>query len=242
MKKYLLTLFLIVLLATPSKAYALSTPNKIVDHNDIASVSSYIDDVNVRNALSNQKWLFTHASVGDNMKNGMTALKSGDARYVLGMNNVSSVSTGVTTSNGNIYEVNRGNPGIQSKLDIFASAFNSYGWGSKVNIAMNKYCYIDIRDLSASITVEDMPTYANQYINSMQALEATYPGVTFVYMTSPTTNAQGLGTARIYAFNQLIRNYASSSGKYLFDVADIESYDPSGVRQVGSYSSAEKLP
>ncbi len=237
MKKKILFLFLVLLISIffLPNAYALPTPDRIVNHNDISSVESYIDDVNVRNALNTQKWLFTHASVGGNMVTGMRTLNSGDSRYLLGMINVTSVSTSVTTSNGNVYEINRGNPGIQAKLDIFASAFNTYGWASKVNIAMNKYCYIDLRDLSSTVKVADMPTYANQYINSMQTLETSYPEVTFVYATSPTTTASGLGIARIYAFNQLVRSYASANGKYLLDIADIESHDPSGVHHTGEY-------
>ncbi len=233
MKKYFLVL--IVVLIMPMKAYALSTPNMIVNHEDIGLVSTYLDDVNVRNALSNQKWLFTHASVGANMRNGMTALKNSDSRYALGINTVANVSSAVTTSGGNIYDIDRGNPGIQGKLDIFESAFDTYGWSNKINIAMNKYCYIDIDGLNGSgVKVTDIPAYANQYINSMMTLESSNPGVTFVYMTVPTLGYQTYGLALIYAFNQAVRNFASAQGKYLLDIADIESHDPSGVHRAGT--------
>ena len=66
------------------------------------------------------------------------------------------------------------------------------------------------------------------YLIPMSNLEAEYPDVTFVYMTSPN----GLPTesdADIEAANTIIRNYCQANGKVLYDFGDIESWDPDGV-------------
>jgi len=67
----------------------------------------------------------------------------------------------------------------------------------------------------------------NVYLNAMSALESAYPNVTFVYMTG---HLDGTGTGgTLYRNNNLIRTYCSEHNKVLYDFADIESYDPSGV-------------
>ena len=67
----------------------------------------------------------------------------------------------------------------------------------------------------------------NAYLNAMNALEAAYPNVIFVYMTG---HLDGTGVdGNLYARNNQIRAYCEAHDKVLFDFADIESYDPSGA-------------
>lgn len=64
------------------------------------------------------------------------------------------------------------------------------------------------------------------YLDAMNALEASYPSITFIYMTG---HLDGGGTAgNLNVRNNQIREYCTSNGKILFDFADIESYDPDG--------------
>lgn len=66
----------------------------------------------------------------------------------------------------------------------------------------------------------------NTYLSLMSGLEEYYPGIKFVYMTG---HLDGGGTdGNLHLRNQQIRNYCSANNKYLFDFADIESYNPSG--------------
>ncbi|MBN2414693.1 T9SS type A sorting domain-containing protein [bacterium] len=69
-------------------------------------------------------------------------------------------------------------------------------------------------------------TLYSEYINPMAALEAAYPGVTFVYMTG---HVDHWDDANNKAANQVIRDYCNANGKVLYDFADIESYDPDGT-------------
>lgn len=65
------------------------------------------------------------------------------------------------------------------------------------------------------------------YLDAMDALERSYPGVRFVYMTG---HLDGSGaTGNLHRRNEQIRDFCRSGKKTLFDFADIESYDPDGA-------------
>lgn len=65
------------------------------------------------------------------------------------------------------------------------------------------------------------------YLAPMTALEAEYPGITFVYMTG---HAEGDGeTGNLHLRNQQIRDYCIANNKVLFDFYNIELYDPDGT-------------
>ena len=66
----------------------------------------------------------------------------------------------------------------------------------------------------------------NTYLNLMQGLENDFPGVTFVYMTG---HLDGTGvTGILHLRNEQIREFCRNHTKFLYDFADIESYDPDG--------------
>jgi hypothetical protein len=64
-------------------------------------------------------------------------------------------------------------------------------------------------------------------ISDLRALEAQYPGKTFIYWT--TSLARGIGTAEGTAFNDQMRAYALQYNRVLFDVADILSRNDQGA-------------
>ena len=64
----------------------------------------------------------------------------------------------------------------------------------------------------------------NTYLNAMNQLEQTYPGVKFVYMTGHLDGSGSAGNLNIR--NRQIRDYCLLNNKVLFDFADLESYDP----------------
>jgi hypothetical protein len=64
------------------------------------------------------------------------------------------------------------------------------------------------------------------YLDLMTGLEADFPDVTFVYMTG---HLDGTGvTGNLHERNEQIREHCRTYSKFLFDFADIESYDPDG--------------
>ncbi len=64
------------------------------------------------------------------------------------------------------------------------------------------------------------------YLEPMAQLENEYPEVTFVYMTGHLDGTGVSGT--LHQRNEQIREYCRTNGKWLYDFADIESYDPEG--------------
>ncbi len=66
----------------------------------------------------------------------------------------------------------------------------------------------------------------NTYLSLMTGLEEDFPDVTFVYMTG---HLDGTGlSGNLHLRNEQIREYCRKNEKYLYDFADIESYDPDG--------------
>lgn len=176
------------------------------------------------NAIGQQKWLFTHASVGGNMIDGMQALHDSDAsRYPLVMETSgdwnSIFDPPATTAPGTIYDAPRGNPGWETKFAMFDQAVRTQGWHApKIGIAMDKLCFID-QDAN--------PT---NYITSMTALERDHPGTVFVYTTMPLESGPDADWSNILRtdYNNAVRSHCQSGNHVLFDIADIESHDPSG--------------
>ena len=73
------------------------------------------------------------------------------------------------------------------------------------------------------------------YLDPMALLEADYPDITFVYMTCHL-NGTGL-TGTLHVRNDQIRQFCADGDRWLFDFADIESYDPDGaVNYSGLYA------
>jgi hypothetical protein len=64
-----------------------------------------------------------------------------------------------------------------------------------------------------------------RYLDNLNALEAQYPGMRFIYMTGHTDG----GSSTLARNNQMVREYAVAHQKVLFDFADLESYDPDGT-------------
>lgn len=86
-----------------------------------------------------------------------------------------------------------------------------------VNVIMWSWC-----GQVSSASEGDIETY----LDLMTGLEADYPDVVFVYMTG---HLDGTGvTGNLHRRNEQIREHCRMYSKFLFDFADIESYDPDG--------------
>ena len=58
----------------------------------------------------------------------------------------------------------------------------------------------------------------------MNQLEQEYPDKDFIYMTG---HLEGTGeNGDLHKYNEIIRDYCDSNNKFLYDFADIESYNP----------------
>jgi hypothetical protein len=87
-----------------------------------------------------------------------------------------------------------------------------------------KFCYVDGWN-------QDFDYYRQK----MEELEAAYPNKTFIWTTSVLWGKSTMDNTPnpmsydgIQSFNQLLRTYAITHNKILFDMADIESHDSNG--------------
>jgi hypothetical protein len=197
---------------------ALPAQAAVIDHNSVNAVSGYSQAT--MDKIGDLNYFFAHASVGSNMVSGLNALHYGDANFYQLQAASASSSPPASVLNGSLYEYDRGNPGWQGKLNLFDQALAN-GWAGKVDLAMDKFCYIDD---SAN---------AGAYLTFMQGLETKLAGTgtRLVYATMPlTTDDDGANISR-NNFNTTVRSFvAGSSNRLLFDIADIEAWDSTGVQ------------
>ena len=196
---------------------------EIIDHTAIDGVAALPQST--LDAIGQQRWFFTHASVGSNMLSGLNDLHAADpGRYQLVTASVSYLSGQQRAANppdptvgGRVYECPRGNPGWQSKFTIFENSVEISGWHAPaVDVAMDKLCYID-QDADAAV-----------YVNLMAALEAQYPQTVFVYITMPLTTSSDYDNVLRNVYNAAVRQHCGANSRLLYDLADMEAHDPNG--------------
>jgi hypothetical protein len=200
----------------------------IIGHTNVMGVAALPQAVMDR--VAQFRWFFAHASVGENMMDGITELHSANAtRYPLQhVSDDDGTPPPVSECTpSTIYDNARGNPDWTDKVSWF-EGYASNGWRNPaVNIALNKFCWIDPY------------VNTNSYLSSMRALEGRYPDTLFIYMTIPLTGYADTENNYRNAFNRTLRQFCSSNNRVLFDVADIQSHDTNGTAY--TYSTTNQL-
>ncbi len=142
------------------------------------------------------------------------------------------ITTGINVIRGiaDLYSFNSDGSGgaLYYNEGLFSGDLGSGDWagqtrsvlnrsGNNINMVMWSWC-----GQVSGMSSDDIATY----LNTMNALEADFPNVTFVYMTG---HLDGTGeSGALHRNNEQIRNFVRANNKVLFDFADIESYDPDG--------------
>jgi len=211
MKKYAALLAAIAMLAVAcSKEADLRVVEEgVVDHN--ATSLSAIPAEWLIKARSDLHIAYGHTSHGSQLTDGMRGLTSflGD-EYA--WNNGG--TGGALDLHDYAMPGDLGNPSFTQWERETRSYLDA---NSDVNVIIWSWC-----GQVSSATEADI----NTYLNLMTGLEEDYPGVTFVYMTG---HLDGTGlTGNLHRRNEQIRDYCRSHKKFLYDFADIESYDPEG--------------
>ncbi len=197
----------------------------IIDHtklNAAAIPSIILDEIRLMDLY------FEHASVGENVMNGLEALRTSDTRYTFTRGgpwvsksdtfNDSTIADWFTAQDG-FGDNARGNPDFQAKADRFASRVRSDGFASLIDVAMFKFCYID------SPSAGEASASFELVRGIMESLENDFPATRFVWWTMPI---ETIANAERQAYNNLVRDYCKTNGKWLLDIAAIESHDDSG--------------
>ena len=165
---------------------------------------------------------FTHKSIGNNILAGVAALETGDpGRYSINVAYGTGSGSGITH-----YQVGS-NQDPQSKIDGFEGLIRG---GPVRDAAFMKFC---VSDLPPWASASPEAVWAS-YRDMMAGLQADYADTVFVWWTAPlTTASDDRGNAEKVVYNGLVRSYVEENGGVLFDIADIESHDPSGNAVVG---------
>jgi len=182
----------------------------VVDHSEI--VLSAIPSEWITKAKSDLHIAYGHTSHGSQVTSGMT---------------------GLVSFKGNAYAWNNGGTGGALDLHDYAMPGdlgnpNYTQWeaetrtylaaNSDVNVIIWSWC-----GQVSSATADNI----NTYLTLMNGLEEDFPDVAFVYMTGHLDGTGLNGT--LHKRNEQIREYCRTNKKWLFDFADIESYNPDGV-------------
>lgn len=145
---------------------------------------------------------------------------------------ITSGMTGLVDFLGSDYAWNNGGTGGALDLHDYAMSgdlgspnFTEWELETREYLASNQDVNVIIWSWCGQVsyaTEENIDTY----LGLMSGLEEDYQGVTFVYMTG---HLDGTGlTGNLHLRNEQIRNYCEANNKFLYDFADIESYDPDG--------------
>lgn len=180
-----------------------------------------------------QKVVFGHQSVGGNILEGLSALASASpSRYAVDV-----VDAPEALPNGGIAQFAVGENGDPAgKIADYNTKMRTWlGGGSTYTASMMKLCFVDFDDSTDSAAL-----FAT-YRDTMAQLEADFPAHRFIYTTAPLTTDYSATRAQ---YNELVRSYCAANDKALFDIAAIESHDPSGnavgeaqPRMYAAYSS-----
>jgi hypothetical protein len=188
----------------------------VIDHNAVDAVSGYSQET--MDKIGELSFLFSHASVGANMVSGLNALHGADSGFYQLQTESAAGTPPASVVDGRFYEISRGNPGWSDKLAYF-DQYLSDGWAGQVDLAMDKFCYIDENADAAS------------YLSFMQGLEQKFAGTgtRLVYATMPLKTSSDSANILRNEFNAAVRSFvAGSSDRLLFDIADIEAWDATG--------------
>jgi hypothetical protein len=198
-----------------------STDPIIVNHTNFDPAS--LSDADIAKAAALDVY-FEHASVGQDIVNGIDAL---GGRYTSDRVSWNSEITYPAWSgdpawfdtHDGLADNQRGNPSNFEKISFFQAAVTPT-LSSKIDVASFKFCFID--------TPDDASLF-NSAKAAMETLQTTCPDVVFVWWTMPIETTSML-QRQIY--NDSVRAYCSANSQWLLDIADLESHDDSGSPQV----------
>lgn len=185
----------------------------IIDHNctDLSQIpDTWIDQVKTMSIH------YAHTSHGEQLTVGLERIEDVDSTY--------SVAIGYST------------------LPVEAGAFCIFdGQSGETYIEPHLYWDSDEGRIDTNRVLSNNPTISvsmwawctqqnwneaydtQRYLDAMSVLEASNPGVTFIYMTGNAQGTWGDGYNRFLRNNQ-IRDYCQTNNKVLFDFADIDSW------------------
>ncbi len=216
MKMIKIRLFLFITLIILSGCSTPSESNndiiKIINHNHASINTHHTDSIILAKEILHVA--YGHTSHGSQLITGMEGLLSfkGDLYRYSDRGDSNSLNLRDTPFSG---ASDLGNPDFTSWESATRSYLNA---NSDINVIIWSWC----GQVSSS-----SESQISGYLSLMNQLEKDFPGVVFVYMTG---HLDGSGeNGNLNTRNNQIRQYCIDNNKFLYDFADIESYDPDGL-------------
>jgi hypothetical protein len=183
--------------------------------------------------LGHSRVFFAHQSVGQNIVAGLEALRAGTDATALRIVELEKATPDLTPAFIHARLGTNGDP--KGKTDAFVAALDS-GLGNSVDIAFQKYCFVDFEANT------DVHAVFDYYRASMEKLQQRFPKLTILHVTAPIVVVQSgpraivktwIGRTPDYyqenavreQFNELMRAQYGRTGR-LFDLAAIEAARP----------------
>lgn len=196
--------------------------------------------------LATKKIFFGHQSVGGNLLDGIKAVLAEHPEIRL--NIVEGSSPDVVEHPALAHAKIGRNFDPASKIKSFADLLNT-GLGGQVDIAIMKFCYVDItRDSDPAAIFAD-------YSQSLEKLKAAHPRTTFMHMTTPVQSAPNNPKKIIKACIKAILNkpgvvednvtrhkyntQLKQTAEPVFDLAFYETIDTNGTRHYRTKGSEQ---
>jgi hypothetical protein len=191
--------------------------------------------------LSNKKIFFAHQSVGFNIIDGITGIKNKMPSLNLNIIETRDVKNLNTPAFAHCRIEKNGEPDL--KITDFQKIMKS-GVGNSIDIALLKFCYVDITSKT------DINAVFDSYSKTMDSLQKEFPNTKFVYCTVPLNvyritikdhikrlirryDENDLNNMARTEFNRLIREKTTNTS-LLFDLAHWESTYPDGSSETFS--------
>jgi len=183
--------------------------------------------------LASKKILFGHKSVGNNIMQGVQDIIS-KREYEARMN-IKLIEENEAILKPGFYHFKNGkNHDPKSKCDNFLKILSFQNFGSTLDIAFFKFCYVDIQENTNVLEIFDY------YVQTIDSIKSRFPGLTIVHITTPLyAHSKGikgfirnlikgdLANVKRNEFNELLRTKYKSS-EPIYDLAKIEARLPNG--------------
>ena len=179
--------------------------------------------------LAARRIYFGHQSVGANLLDGVSSLAAENAVSlpIVEASTARNIGAGIS----HVFVAENGDP--VRKLRSFEAAL---GEGAQVDIALIKFCYVDVK------ADADAKALLARYREALEKMHAKNPSTVFVHVTLPLTREQSAWKAlarrllgrepdnvRREEYNQLLRR-AYAGREPVFDLARLESVSPDGTQ------------
>jgi hypothetical protein len=160
--------------------------------------------------LSEKRLFFGHQSVGNNIIDGIKGMMKENPQIKLNIINGNNIAGNSNTPFfGHTWIGENTNP--KSKIDAFTAFLDRGGVGDSLDVAMLKFCYVDITAKTDIQEVFDL------YRNAMSRLKNEYPRTRFVHITVPLTSKESFPRSWIIKFKNLVKLII---GRPVFDYQD----------------------